>query len=193
MMVRNVVVSALLVAGLAGCATGGGMQVTSEHDPAASFTDLRTFAWMPGAQREIQQSSYGADDARFTTETLDPHIRAAVERELAVKGFQRVASGSPDFFVRYHAALSTGLNTSNMNSAYSDATGWSRPGGNITTSVDFYEAGSLVLDVVTASPKALMWRGFARARIDRTNSQEVRLARIDEAVQKIISRFPPRE
>ena len=57
--------------------------------------------------------------------------------------------------------------------------------------VENYDQGTLVLDIVDGRSNELVWRGTAQARIDPSNSPEERQRRINEAVRKILDRFPP--
>lgn len=61
-------------------------------DKQASFTSLKTYAWYEGPP--FQYPHGGAMvDGRF----VDEHVRRAVDKELASKGFKKMESGAPDF------------------------------------------------------------------------------------------------
>ena len=51
-----------------------------------------------------------------------------------------------------------------------------------------YDEGTLVIDVVDANTKSLVWRGVASGEVARGGSSGQRL---EQAVQKMFARFPP--
>jgi hypothetical protein len=59
------------------------------------------------------------------------------------------------------------------------------------TYVDQYEQGTLILDVIDAGSNKLIWRGSAAARVVDDKTPEERTRRVNEAVEKILERFPP--
>ena len=64
-------------------------------------------------------------------------------------------------------------------------------GGTRTRVYDF-DQGLLVLDIVDPQTKKLIWRGTAKDAVDLSWSQQRKTAKISEAVQKMLSRFPPK-
>ena len=54
-----------------------------------------------------------------------------------------------------------------------------------------YEEGTLILDFMDAKTNKLIWRGAAKAEIDRVNTPGKKDKLIAEAVQKILKSFPP--
>lgn len=57
--------------------------------------------------------------------------------------------------------------------------------------VSEYQQGTLLLDVVKADNKQLIWRGTATDEVYPELGQEAREKRLREAVQKILAQFPP--
>ena len=57
--------------------------------------------------------------------------------------------------------------------------------------VSEYQVGTLILDVVRAADRQLIWRGTASDEVYPDNSTEARERRVREAVQKILEQFPP--
>jgi len=175
----------LLLATLGGCS---GIEVTTDYDPATNFSGYHTYSWIPGHQPRT-------GDVRLDSSLLHDRIREAVEKHLAAKGYQKVEKTSPDFLVTYHVAVQGRLNLTTM-SNYGYAPGWrggymGGAGGGTTTYVNEYDEGSIVVDVVNPTTLHLAWRGTARAEVPKTSTPEERTARIDEAVGKILEKFPP--
>ena len=57
--------------------------------------------------------------------------------------------------------------------------------------VDEYDEGTLILDIVDASSRAIIWRGMAIDRVDFLASPEDKKETIREAVGKMLELFPP--
>ncbi len=165
---------------LAGCS---GISVTTDWDPKASFDGLEHWTWAP------ETGTAKSDDPRLTSGLLHERIQTAVEDTMLARGF--VLGGEPEFLVTYHVATDRRLESDTLYDArrYHPA-GWSA-GGVAETRVYEYEVGSLVIDVLSAGGKQLLWRGTASARLSESTSPDGREKRIREAVEKILAEFPP--
>lgn len=65
-------------------------------------------------------------------------------------------------------------------------------GGGPRTYVREYEVGTLILDGVDAREQRLVWRGTAQAELHRDLSPDALQKKINDAVHKLLARFPPR-
>jgi len=145
-------------------------------DKAASFENLKTFAWFDGEGFQYPRGG-SIVDGRF----VDENVRRNVEEELARKGYRKDESGSPDFFVTYHTG-SAGVTDRDVYGSYS----WWSP--VIYVGSAYERHGTLVLDVRDRSHK-LIWRG-AITRTSGQNPKEVGEA-IHEAAADLLQKFPP--
>ncbi|MFQ5937362.1 MAG: DUF4136 domain-containing protein [Acidiferrobacterales bacterium] len=183
---------ASLLAALAGCST---ITVSTDHDREANFSALTSYAWMPPPAEN--------PTARFDEQFVRERVHAAVDRELTAKGYRKQpkGSGTPDFLIVYYAALVTKMRATTVTVGYGYSMGWgstSGAGGTVTAAaqeprgtVYEYEEGSLVIDIVNARTRKLMWRGSAQSKIDDQAPREKNAALIDEAVLEMLKRFPP--
>ena len=152
-----------LMAGLIGCASA---QINTDWDGNARFTDYKTYAWMdtPGMQA-MQQGTL-----------FDRPLRSAVEEQLAAKGLQKSdSSGAADVLLVYHAGVKDRL----------DVQQWGYFGRR--WDVREYQQGTLVIDVVDAKSKSLVWRATAT---DEVSSSGVSREKIAKTVQAMFERFP---
>jgi hypothetical protein len=174
-----VVLLAMLLGCLSGCAT---IRVQTDYDPAADFSHLHTYAWQPRDQR--------ADaDPRTNNDLLDGRVRAAVDRGLQARGYEIATDHTPDFRVAYIVMIDTKTDIRSIPVSY----GWGAWGiVGTETYVDRYDEGTLLLDVIDTSTNKLIWRGSAAARVMSYDSPEENTQRVNEAVGKILERFPPR-
>jgi hypothetical protein len=112
----------------------------------------------------------------------------AVEKQLAARGYERSASGTPDLLIHYHASINERLDVYAVDREHGycydeDCRAW----------VTDYEAGTLVLDIVDARTDRVIWRGWAQDSVEDVLDNEDRMARkINEAVSRMLARLPPR-
>ena len=72
--------------------------------------------------------------------------------------------------------------------------GWGGYGmsmGTSTTYENTWQEGSLILGLFDVESKALVWTGTATATLDQGRSPEERQQLIDDAVEKMMKKFPP--
>lgn len=146
-------------------------------DAKQDFTSLKTFAWYSDPTLRMPHGDSIAD-GRF----LDSHIRAAVEADLAKKGYRRVESDA-DLLVAYHTGQ-TGVASQDEFGVYDwwwfPVTDWE--------GTDYEKERSLVIDVRNGH-RRLVWRG-AIQRLEGTNPDAV-AREIDRTVTELLERFPP--
>ena len=167
-----------------------GMRVESDFDPQHSFARYSTYAWLDRAVGRDLQSGVAE---------LSPIITEVVDQELARKRFFTGVASAADFLVGYHVAVQGRIDVNSVNSYYrhgpADAP-WHYP-GLIGVAADpyttFFEEGTLIIDVVDARSRRLVWRGTAQAEVNRTATREEQDERVREAVRKILREFPPQE
>ncbi|MFQ6112719.1 MAG: DUF4136 domain-containing protein [bacterium] len=162
-----------LTLGLMSCSS---ITVKSDYDRQVNFANYQTFKWMP----------YPAKAGKSTVaknSLLDKRIRRAVERELSAKGYEIVQTGKADAALAYHTAVRQKVDVSGVGYGY--WRGWPR-GRRVY--VHSYKEGTLVVDIVDPDLKQLIWRGLATDVVDDPEESE---EKINEAVKKILERFPP--
>ena len=180
-MLSFVTLSALWMAS----SCGPSLKVSSDYDRNANFAGYKTFAL------------YKEPDSLVTISPLNhDRIMTAVSAEMTGKGFGQTES-DPDLLVNPVAIVKNKVSVS-ANSNYYGYGGYYRPyswgagyGGYSTTSYDVeqYKEGSLIIDVLDAKTKKLLWQGTGNSKIDtdiRDPDQRIR-----EAINKIMADFPP--
>ena len=183
----------LMVSGIAVVSSGcSSMTIRSSHDPFAWFPDSGSFGWVSGPQNL-------PNDPRVDRASLDARIRKAVESQLATKGYRLTSDGKPDFLVAYHVAIESELSGAAVDKDYYswgyDPDGrWSfGPNRQLPQSRGpVHERGSLVLDIVDPGATRILWQASAQARIVVSASKEEKDRRVNEAVRRMLERFPPR-
>lgn len=147
---------------------------------ALDVARYHTFDWgpagaLPAGDPQLDRNPFFRD-----------HLEGAVEKHLAMHGFERVQSGTPDLLVHYHASITSRIDVNRIDREYGycyDATCESR--------VFDYEAGTLVLDFVDPRTNRVIFRGWAQSAVKpMPNDRDVMATRINEAVAQMLERFP---
>lgn len=175
----------------AGCTT---MQVSHDYNSNVDFSKLHTFNWVEGEAFGTQP--YSADAI------TNSRIINAVVNQLAIKGYKEEKDEVGDFLIAYHISLEEKIEISTIDEYYVGGFGH-RPlmGGSLygrrsnigirEITVDRYIEGTLILDIIDAQTKELIWRGTAQSEVNPSDSAEVKEKRIHEAVTQMLNNFPP--
>ena len=160
------------------------LKVTSDYDKNVDFTGYKTFAMYPledksGAISQLNQN----------------RIFDAVKKQMLAKGFTENTT-SPDVFVNVITYLKERQQVT-ANTNYYGYGGYYRPyawgggmaSGTTTYSTYNYHDGTLMIDVVDAAKKQLIWQGVGNKEIDKPNKNPDE--KINDAVAKIMASFPP--
>lgn len=156
--------------------------VSHDYDEKADFSGLKTYDWLAIPEK--------ADINQLDVERL----KTAVNNRLEIKGF-KMNSDTPDFSIAVHFGKKDKIQVRDY--GYDDGPfmgprgrrfgGW----GDRRVDTYQYEEGTLVLDFVDAKTKKLLWRGSGKARVGDAKTPEKRQKLINEAVEKILKKFPP--
>jgi len=162
----------LVALAVAGC--GSSMKVETDFDREASFTDLKTYDWAPPELAGQRGAANPQSERR---------IIAAVERELGEKGYRK-DSDAPDFLVGFVVVTEEKIDQQTV--LADSVVGYV----SAETRMRTYEEGMLALFVARAHDQKVIWQGVASETFQSPSREEVDKA-IDEAVNKILSMFPP--
>jgi Domain of unknown function (DUF4136) len=147
--------------------------VTTDFDRQADFGKYRTFGWMVAPQNAGEM---------FNNSLIHKHMQSAVTNVLTTKGM-RPSTGSPDLLVAYHMGVKDKIDVTSWGYGYGR---WGALGGR-NVDVHQYKEGTMVIDLVDASTKELVWRGIGTGAVERGNPE----ANISKAVADILSQYPP--
>jgi hypothetical protein len=169
----NSVALVLTVATVAIVACASSITTSVDYDRSVDFSRYRTYGWLP---------------SRIGNDIFEKRLTAAIDRELAARGLVR--SDRPDLLVAIHGRLSKEVQYTAYDAGW--GYGWRRWGARGPTTVRRQEVpvGTLVVDLVDAGEKELVWRGTATSAIDTTASVEKREAAVRESVGKLFAEYP---
>ncbi len=156
------------------------VDVTTDYDREANFAAYQSFDWM---ERHNPRDGGPAGNLGLNDPLAQKRIRNAVERELLAKGIKQVES-SPDLLVMVHAATQNKVDIDRYGYRYGR---FGRRVGVVTT-VDRYKEGTILVDLVDAKSKELVWRGTAQDALRKGDS---RADYIDECLKQLFKEYPP--
>jgi hypothetical protein len=171
----------------AGCAT---VDVSYDFDQQFNFAGIKTYDWLPVPEK-----------TQWNELTLK-HINYAVNNELQAKGLT-MTSRNPDVLIALHGGKEKRVDVQEWGYAYDDRNFYD--GGHFPgrlradpsgpgyaeyrrgTDTYEYELGTLIIDVVDAEKKSLVWRGTAIGVVEPGRTRE----QMTETVKKMLANFPP--
>lgn len=158
----------------AGCAS---MNVNSYVERGYNLHRFHTYAWSPAPPAAT------GDPRLDSNPFFDEQMRAEVEVQMAMHGFERTA-GMPDLLVHYHASMSQRIETKDLDERY----GFCEKGN---CRADVYDSGTILIDLVELHTNTVVWRGWAEGAMDGVvDNQAWMEAKISQAVTRIFERLP---
>jgi hypothetical protein len=166
----------VVVLALAGCAT---MTVGSHVERGVNFGEFKTYDWTPADALPV------GDPRLDNNPFFRDYLQGAIEKQLARKGYRRATDQPADLLLHYHASVNQRMEINAVDRqagyCYQDC----------QPQVIEYEQGTLVLDVVDARTRKVIWRGWAQDSVQGIIDDQDRLERqVDKAVIRIFERFP---
>ena len=163
------------------------VNVTTDYDHAATFSQFKTFAVYDLKAQQGQVNQLNID-----------RVTNAIRAEMLAKGFTE-STTNPDLKVNAVSILKNKQSVTADSNFYGYG-GMYRPygywgggammGGATTTFNTYdYVDGSLIIDIVSTKTQKLLWQGIGNAQIDNKldNPEEF----IANAIKKILAGFPP--
>lgn len=181
-MMKQAVLLITLLA-LAACSS---ISVRSDWDSGVDFSQFETFIVLENEEPSINQ-------------LVDQRIRAAIIADLTSKGLRQVDTADK-------AGLSFGFQvTTEQRTSYQTVhSGWSNHGyrssgthwgGSVGTSrtTQFnFTVGTLIIAAFQSDNKELVWEGTGTDTVNPSSGPEQSTQNINNAVQQILSDFPPK-
>lgn len=175
-----------LLAGLLLCSCATHVRV--DYDKSTDFSVYTTYTLLP-------KSEASTADPRLNSPLIDKRIKAALERNLAAKGFVRQPQNQ-DMEVLYQinlhheiasdrSAFTMGLGTGRRGTAF--GLGYAVP----VTEIESYEKVMLTIDLLAADTGELLWRGTSSRRISEARTPEQVDTFFKNLVREIMEKFPP--
>jgi hypothetical protein len=158
-----------------------GQKISTGFDKTADFSQFKTYAWV-----------------ERRTPATDPVLAAIIvgdiDAELAKKGLRKTAS-NPDLLVMCYGGLGSQSAFAAEDPGYTALGGAALPGtsvwgGSVSSEPVQVVPGTLVVDLVDARQKHLVWRGTAKANLDYDKRSKL-FDQANKAVAAIFKKYPP--
>ncbi|HWC65328.1 MAG TPA: DUF4136 domain-containing protein [Thermoanaerobaculia bacterium] len=145
---------------------------SADYDRSTDFSRYRTWAWIENGEP-------------VGNAIVQKRLTAAIEEQLAAKGLTK--SDRPDLLVSMHARLTRRATFETRSWGY----GPGRWQTGVRTTPEEIPVGTLVVDLVDAGAKQLVWRGTARRVLDLMASPEEKEKTTRETVARMFAGYPP--
>ena len=165
------VLAAAIALGAASCST---MEMNTDYVPGTDFSSYRTFTFREGAKPRNEVAARSVD--------------YAVGLALEGKGLKEVEDGG-DLLVYAHFVLSEKTQVDTY--GYGTVGWYGYAYGPTTTTVRKIPVGTVVIDLVAAKTKTLVWRGFVRDEISTELYPEEREKKAIGIARKLFADYPP--
>ncbi len=175
-MHRAILALALIAA--AGCG-GPALTIDADYETSTDFSKYKTWSWMAGAkpsEKDIDAIS-------------QQRIKDAIEAELPRHGLTKKDEGG-DLSVNYQISVEHKIKASNASVGVGYGWGPAHIGVSKSPTREWDE-GTLILDLVDAQGKTLIWRGTAKGTVNPSNSPEEKKENIRKAVGHLLEDYPP--
>ena len=167
-------------------------KVIIEYDHTVDFSGYRKYDW-----KEHPFLKNHPESERFTVGA--DLVRSNVNDILMKRGYEPVDESQPEFFITQFITARMGQETHSIPTTSAYPNGYMWPGSWYSwnsawftawdTYVENYVEGILLLDVVDAKTKKLLWRAVCKAKID---DMRERHKDVEDAVKKALKSFPPK-
>lgn len=169
-------ITAIAALAVAGCAS---MNVSSHIERGVNFSQFVTYDWGPPDNLPV------GDPRLDNNPFFNDYLQGAVEKKMAAKGFELANGGDADLLIHYHASVNQRVDVYTADQRYGYCY------GNCEPQVVDYEQGTLVIDIVDAKTKKVVWRGWAQDTMTGVIDNQDRLQKqVDEGVTKMMLMLP---
>jgi hypothetical protein len=179
---------------LGGCSS---VYVSSDYDPAVDRSRYVSYLWS-SKQDDVDSAGISARNPFIYN-----RVRNAVDRELALRGYELKKSAPVDFVVGIH--IRKALKSALFQDPFYYPRGFYRGryrgqvfmydpwwgGWDFPAYVRFYEEGLLFVDIIDGRSNKPVWRGSAWGALRDHPDMEAVQSDVDRTVSKIIERFSP--
>jgi hypothetical protein len=209
MMRSTILLGAVMVtAAVAGCSSGGGVQVRTSVEPNANIAGLHTFYVLTAPQRNAS-SPLPAGDPMLDNSITNRALRGDLTTALQSRGYTATSRQGADFLVAYYAGTSQKLDTTYWGPTfdpgwryqYRGRRGWAWPyygapyygsmnpwRGGQQMSVTSSTQGQVIVDLTDPKTNELIWRGQGIEPVSTDPTQYAN--QLQGVVNAIVAKFP---
>jgi hypothetical protein len=170
-----------LIVTLLGCGSCVVPDVRTDFDPSADFARFKTYAF--GGLTDLNQGGV------LDNSLLRKRLEHMVTQQLTMKGLQQVGlEQHPDLLVHYWVGVAEKQRVERTGSAAGAGARGSGYGYRNVTTYE-YKEGTLVVDLVEAGKKELVWRASVVETLRGSAEKNMEIA--NEGIAKAFQAYPP--
>jgi len=155
--------------------------VRVDFDHGIHFSAYKSYSW-------VHSDSAESSPASFPNQLVEKRIAGSIEEALAAHGLKRLPSGG-DLLISFHINVTAHPEFITFSDGWGPADfGWGN--GFSTTSVQINYEGTLVIDMVDARQKQLVFQATSSQAI--SSRPEKNTKKLAKAVNEVLQRYPPR-
>lgn len=156
------------------CATILAQDVKYNFAMGTNFAQFKTYRWV------------NIPNQNHPDQLTDQQIKAAIDADLASKGFTKVTADTADLLVAYQVAV----DHEKQWTAYGGMGGL-RFGGVGEATSSTINVGTLTFDVYDAKGMKQIWTGDATKTVDPSGNPEKNQEHLKKGIDKLLKNFPP--
>ncbi len=151
-----------------------------DYERGEDFSRFKTFSFLP-VPPELAKN-----------QLVVKRIGNAIVANLATKGLTE-DENNPDLLIAVHTEIKDKVNVTSYGYGYAPRYSYGYWGGAGMggTDVRQYEEGTLIIDMVDAQQKEMVWRGMASKALPSSPTPEKIDKLIDDVIAKIFEKYPP--
>ncbi|WP_313376513.1 DUF4136 domain-containing protein [Chishuiella sp.] len=155
----------------------GTVQVSTDYDRSVNFSTYKTYTF----------HQKGLD--KLKVNDLDKNrLIKSIDAQMASKGFTKVSSDA-DLVINLLTSSKEEVSVYNNNWGYGPWGGYYGGGFYGGNNVTSYQSGTIVIDIIDDKRNILIWQGVGTDF--NLSNISAKAERIPEAIQEILSKFPP--
>jgi hypothetical protein len=167
MRIASIVLTALILLGTFAVA----QEISCDYS-GANFAHLKTYAWASGHP--------------VADELANQTIVSSIDTQLSARGLREVSPGAhPNMLVSYDVVFDRDIRRLGVRDGLRNLR-WSSGSKDVLIAM-------LVVNLVDADTREMVWRGMASGEVDAKASPEKRDKKIREVAQKLFRNYPPSE
>jgi len=151
--------------------------VRTDSDRTVRLTDYRSFKWLPVKDIESRNQPL------IFNELNDRRIKNAVNAQMEQAGY-KLYQENGELILHYHIIVEDRRVINPLPYGYSYGSYWI----DRRTDYYYYREGTLIIDVMDASNKQLLWRGWAFSVLDEQPYLSEEL--LNECINRMFKKFP---
>jgi hypothetical protein len=178
----STIITITLILILSGCS--GATKVRFDYDRGEDFSKFKTYNFLPLPESLKSEAN--------------PMVIRRIEEGIALamgdKGFERIEA-NPDILIAIHTERQEKFDVNNWGYAYAPYDHYYRSAGYWGASgmdVYRYQQGTLIIDIIHAADKELIWRGVGSKALPQNPTVSQIDRTVNQVVSKILANFPPK-